>query len=766
MSAEPRSADTNPFLYFWNLGYHSLIPVIPPHATIDERSHMARDGGEGSLGKAPGVVWASGKWGGFKGWQHHVATEADIDEWGRMGASVGLRLGDDGVAAVDIDASDEATATKVENLALAMLGFSPCRVGRAPRRALLFKLPHAIPYRAVVFEGPDGKEKIEILSAGRQIVVQGTHPKTGRRYGWPRKPVALDALTAITVTQLDAFVTAVRAILPRASEVQENEAHDRADIDQARLRGSSALVREAVQALPNNRDIYPSREDYIRVGVALKAALADEGEAFELWCDWAAKDDGGQPSFWEKDWKGIKPPFEIGAGWLYDQAAAAGWSGKERVIVDAFADLDAMEAARIYDEKKAAGGIDAPLFPDFSANAFEAINATPYSFPDPARIQRRQWLYGGHYIRKFVSATVAPSGVGKSSLEIAEALAMASGKPLLGVQPTGRYRVWLWNGEDPRDELERRISAAMLHYGLTPEDLGDRLFVDSGRDTEIVLAVEARDGAKISAPVAAAVVATLQANRIDIMSVDPFVSSHRVSENDNGAIDMVSKKWAAIAGATSTAIELVHHVRKLNGAEITVEDSRGAGSLIATSRSARVLTKMTKAEGARLGLDAAYRRLFRFGDGKNNLAPPAATDETQWMELRSVPLGNGEGSGVDAIISGDSVGVVAAYTVERAGVVVDGDEKGRALRIIAEGEWRRDVRAGDSWVGSAIAQAMQLDIDDAADKARIRQIVNEWVKSGVLREVSRKDAGRKLRTYVECGSADNVSTNAPESVFA
>ncbi|WP_254443799.1 AAA family ATPase [Ruegeria sp. HKCCA4008] len=49
---------------------------------------------------------------------------------------------------------------------------------------------------------------------------------------------------------------------------------------------------------------------------------------------------------------------------------------------------------------------------------------------DPSAIPPRPWLYGQHLIRKQVSVTVAPGGVGKSSLTICEGLAMASGRDL------------------------------------------------------------------------------------------------------------------------------------------------------------------------------------------------------------------------------------------------------------------------------------------------------------------------------------------------
>ena len=100
------------------------------------------------------------------------------------------------------------------------------------------------------------------------------------------------------------------------------------------------------------------------------------------------------------------------------------------------------------------------------------ISATPFVWRDPASIPPRAWLYGRHYIRQFLTCTIASGGIGKTSLAIGETLAMASGRPLLGIQPAERCRVWLWNGEDPRDELDRRIIAAMQHHNLTAADIG------------------------------------------------------------------------------------------------------------------------------------------------------------------------------------------------------------------------------------------------------------------------------------------------------
>ena len=267
------------------------------------------------------------------------------------------------------------------------------------------------------------------------------------------------------------------------------------------------------------------------------------------------------------------------------------------------------------------------------------ISATPYVWSDPATIPLRDWLYGRLLIRQFVTATIAPGGLGKSTLVTAETLAQVSGKNLLGVTPAGRLRVWLWNLEDPKVETERKIQAAALHYGLTAEDIGDRLFVDSGRDQPLVTAIMTRNGAVIVRPVVDALVAEIIRRKIDIIVIDPFVSSHEVPENDNNAQDMVVKEWGRVADRGNCAVHLVDHTRKMGGdAEVTTESSRGAKAKTDAARVVRVVNRMSKEEGEKAGVEN-HRLYFRTYNDKANLQPPA--DQSDWFRLKSVDLGNG-----------------------------------------------------------------------------------------------------------------------------
>lgn len=375
------------------------------------------------------------------------------------------------------------------------------------------------------------------------------------------------------------------------------------------------------------------------------------------------------------------------------------------------------------------------------------LKATPFVWKDPRTIPPRPWVYGHHMIRRQVSVTVAPGGVGKSSLTLVEALALATGRELLG-EWVGRegLRVWAYNLEDPRDEMERRLIGAMMLHNVTPEDLGAgseggmRLFIDSGRERPLCTAIDVRGEVTIVRPEIEALEAEIIAHDIDVMIIDPFVSSHRVSENASGAIDLVAKEWARLADRTNCAIELVHHTRKTGGVDATTEDGRGSTALVAAARSARVLNKMTDVMREQAGVQNDPATIFGIDRDKANLAPAGAR---KWIRMASVDLGNG-----------DQVGVAEPWQFPDA---FDGVNIRDLLAVQNEIQRRCDAgrpprfsdQSGTEWVGHIVAEFLELDAED--DKRRIRKIVADWIKSGALRKTEFIDARREKRPVVEVG---------------
>jgi hypothetical protein len=375
----------------------------------------------------------------------------------------------------------------------------------------------------------------------------------------------------------------------------------------------------------------------------------------------------------------------------------------------------------------------------------KAIRATPFVWRDPRSIPPRRFLYGRHLIEKFISSTVAPGGVGKSSLALVEIIAMVTGRDLLGVAPPRKLRAWYWNGEDPPEEIERRIAAVCLRYGIDHTELESSLFINSGRTSPIILATETKAGLQIAEPVAEAIIRNIKVYEIDVLVIDPFVASHAVGENDNAKINAVARQWAKIADTTGIAIDLVHHVRKGQSGqgEFTVDDGRGASALKDAVRSARVLNVMSKEEAEKAGVEN-NRLFFRIDNGKSNLAPPP--DKTEWFQLVSVDLGNGDND-----MPGDSVGVVTRWTFPDPfdGVTVN-DLRAAQEAVSAGGPWRENCQATD-WVGKPIAEALRLDIKNPSHAMKVKMLLKTWIENRMFVCVEGLDAKRNKRVFVEVG---------------
>jgi hypothetical protein len=385
---------------------------------------------------------------------------------------------------------------------------------------------------------------------------------------------------------------------------------------------------------------------------------------------------------------------------------------------------------------------------------FPPILFRPYVFTDPTSIPRRGWVYGRLLIRKFVSVTIAPGGLGKSSLVMVEALAQASCKALLGVEPGGitpgqRMRVAYWNLEDPYEELQRKLQAAMLHHKLTANDIGDRLFVNSGRDTKLVIAEADRNGSRILRPVVNALIAEIIKQKIDILAVDPFVSSHKVPENDNTMQDEIAKEWGIITEHTNCAVHLVHHTRKMGpDSEVGTESARGAKAVTDAARVVRVVNRMTEQEGRVAGVKQ-HRLYFRTYVDKGNLAPPA--EDSDWFKLESVDLGNGPATtllGVESREEGDNIGVVDTWKWPDPLAGMTDNDFEKVAAVIRRGTWRANSQATD-WVGKAVAEALGLNVLKPDEKTKIVSMLKRWVETESLIVVERPDEHRQSRKYVE-----------------
>ena len=394
----------------------------------------------------------------------------------------------------------------------------------------------------------------------------------------------------------------------------------------------------------------------------------------------------------------------------------------------------------------------AALQPDEAAariNRHSALRATPYRWPDPASLPRRQWLMGHWLLRGEVTAIIAPGGTGKSTIGNTIALCLASGQPLLG-KPLhrGPQAVWIFNLEDGTDELDRQLSATCAYHGIGPDDCGDRLHLDSGLVQPLCTANEDRDGFTLAEEVFAQLAATIRERRIATVIVDPFVSSHAVRESSNEAIDAIAKRWKRLAQETGCAVVLVHHTRKLGGREVSAEDGRGAVALRDAARVVLPLNSMGDKEAEELGIaDRTLRRsLVRIDTGKANRAPP---DAATWVKIESQSLDNGEG-----LEPSDFVGVATLWEKPDVFQGLTTWHLYTVQQRLATGDWRESVQAKD-WVGRLVADVSGLCAD--TDKGRIKAIMRTWRRNGALAVERRPDKNGDIRPFVIVGKAVDPS---------
>lgn len=396
--------------------------------------------------------------------------------------------------------------------------------------------------------------------------------------------------------------------------------------------------------------------------------------------------------------------------------------------------------------------------------AAPVICATPYQWIDPADIEPRPWLIGHWYMRGTVTAIVAPGGFGKTTLLCGTAISGVTGRAFLGKTVfDGKLRVWIWNLEDPLRELQMSLQAAAMHWTVKREDVEGRLFVDTAMDVEekrLCTATEHNGEFKIIEPVMAAITAELVRRKIDLLIIDPFVSSHEIDENANSKIDKVTKRWGRVAMAANCSIGLVHHTKKVAGQKIGLEAARGGVALVYASRAALVLNRMDEAEATQFGIgkdEADRRRYVSVMDDKHNRTPAMKAD---WFHLYSVDLGN-RGAGVP----GDSLGVAVPWIPPDAFEGVTTDHLLRVQLLIAEGGYKAHHSA-DDWAGYAVAEVFGLDLTDKADKARILAMLKTWQANSAFKVEEKLDKNRQWKKFLLVDQWANAAPATPSESVA
>ena len=343
---------------------------------------------------------------------------------------------------------------------------------------------------------------------------------------------------------------------------------------------------------------------------------------------------------------------------------------------------------------------------------------------EPAKIPPRGWLLGTTFCRKFISGLIAEGGAGKTAVRYAQYLALATGRRNITDEHVHhRGRVLLVCLEDDVDEVRRRISAAMLHHGVTPAELRGYLHYCTPQGLKLL---QAGETGRVVGELYAELKTAIDMSKIDLVGIDPFVKAHGVEENDNNAIDQVCGMLAGLAAEFNCAIDLVSHARKGAATPGDAERDRGASAKRDAGRLMRTLTAMSSDEAATYGLNDQDRRsLVRVDDAKINLTAKNAA--ATWFRLVGVKLGNRS----ELYPSGDEVHTAERWVPPDAFADVSTDTWCAIIDEIDAGtpNGRRYTNANNA-TDRAAWKVVVKHLDRTEKQAR--SIVNTWVKTQVF----------------------------------
>ena len=267
-----------------------------------------------------------------------------------------------------------------------------------------------------------------------------------------------------------------------------------------------------------------------------------------------------------------------------------------------------------------------------------------------AMLPRRRWLLGRSLLRGHMTLLVAPAGVGKSTHGIARAVAVATGRDIIGEPVHEQVKTWIYNIEDDTDELKRRLGAVLQYWSIPFAETRNLVAVNSGADRPLLFARVDRNGTVIRQPDVDSCIEQIREHNIGLFVVDPFVETHEVNENSNEQIKMVAAMFREVARATNCAVLLVHHTAKppqgvSDGHAGNMNTARGASALVGIARVVQTLFAMSDKDAERYDIASEERHLYlRLDDAKANLG--LLNPNASWFRRIGVEIANGDEVGV------------------------------------------------------------------------------------------------------------------------
>jgi hypothetical protein len=385
------------------------------------------------------IVWKDKRPAGGDGWNTRTYDYAELDT-----QQLGIGLLCNNIVGLDVDVDNKTLADKIERTVRRSLGLpkdAPKRIGRAPKRMLMARVNAPVKGWDLMHrpkEGGKGQTLFQLLGEGKQFVIHGIHPETGKPYTLDRPLPAHELLPVVTEEQLAEMRVAVGIVLIEAGYSITGTEGGHATVtgkfsSVARWRSADELGRvlEALRTIPPTI----ARPEWFKVACSLHDGTHGEEDGFELFHAWSSGEFlgvtppnyKGQKDCWQV-WRGLKPGKGISTGTLFGMAREIQERGSPR------------EPAT----KKVA---DTPAP---TTDAGWTLAGFMQEQPPSIRWVVHDLLTDGAHL-----LVGRPKG-GKSWLSMDMVLCVATGKPFLGRDVEPCNVLWI-AAEDDRNSLARRL---------------------------------------------------------------------------------------------------------------------------------------------------------------------------------------------------------------------------------------------------------------------------------------------------------------------
>lgn len=253
---------------------------------------------------------------GFDGWQKTSASKPQLKDWienGHRNSGVGVIT--KYTPAIDIDVRDEDVANAVEAWVRKNIGDAPLRIGRAPKRLMVFRTDKPFrKMRSSKWRDEWGDEhQIEILADGQQFVAYHKHPDTGKPYYWPNEgqnplEVSTNQLLPITVEQCQALIEFFDGLaFDEQWEVVKKPHQQAAGVDNSNpwVEDTSPVsitddeLRSRLMLVPDNEDY----DQWVQIGMALYHQFDGDEIGMEMWDEWSESANNYDGDSVERHWK-------------------------------------------------------------------------------------------------------------------------------------------------------------------------------------------------------------------------------------------------------------------------------------------------------------------------------------------------------------------------------------------------------------------------------------------------------------------------------